>query len=79
MPKLPPAAAKSQAAAERRAARIALVPMEGLANYQAVLDSDVLWRYTTAEVALAAVEPVPSDSTRLVGDVSGFGDAEGVR
>lgn len=32
-----------------------------------------------AEVALAAVEPVPADSTRLVGDVSGFGDAEGVR
>jgi NAD(P)-dependent dehydrogenase (short-subunit alcohol dehydrogenase family) len=31
------------------------------------------------EVALAAVEPVPADSTRLVGDVSGFGDAEGVR
>jgi NAD(P)-dependent dehydrogenase (short-subunit alcohol dehydrogenase family) len=29
------------------------------------------------EVALAAVEPVPADSTRLVGDVSGFGDAEG--
>jgi len=31
------------------------------------------------EVALAAVEPVPADSTRLVGDVSGFGDAEGTR
>ena len=29
------------------------------------------------EVALAAVEPVPEDSTRLVGDVAGFGDAEG--
>lgn len=29
------------------------------------------------EVALAAVEPVPADSTRLVGDVAGFGDAEG--
>lgn len=31
-----------------------------------------------AEVALAAVEPVPADRTRLVGDVSGFGEAEGV-
>ncbi|MGB7686049.1 MAG: AAA family ATPase [Solirubrobacterales bacterium] len=37
---------------ELRAARIALLPMEGLSNYQAVLDSDALWRYTTAEVAL---------------------------
>jgi hypothetical protein len=37
---------------ELRAARIALLPMEGLANYKAVLDSDALWRYTTAEVAL---------------------------
>lgn len=37
---------------ELRAARIALLPMEGLSNYQAVLDSGVLWRYTTAEVAL---------------------------
>ena len=26
-----------------------------------------------AEVALAAVEPIPSDNTRLVGDVSSFG------
>jgi hypothetical protein len=26
-----------------------------------------------AEVALAAVEPVPADNTRLVGDVSSFG------
>ncbi|MEN0101953.1 MAG: short chain dehydrogenase, partial [Curtobacterium sp.] len=25
-----------------------------------------------AEVALAAVEPIPADNTRLVGDVSGF-------
>jgi len=31
------------------------------------------------EVALAAVEPVPDDSTRLVGDVSGFGAAEGAQ
>ncbi|MGC5075821.1 SDR family oxidoreductase [Agrococcus sp. DT81.2] len=31
------------------------------------------------EVALAAVEPVPADSTRLVGDVTGFGDAEGTQ
>lgn len=37
---------------ELRAARIALLSMEGLSNYQAVLDSDALWRYTTAEVAL---------------------------
>lgn len=37
---------------ELRAARIALLPMEGLANYKAVLDSDALWRYTTAEVAI---------------------------
>ena len=37
---------------ELRAARIALLSMEGLANYKAVLDSDALWRYTTAEVAL---------------------------
>lgn len=29
-----------------------------------------------AEVALAAVEPVPADNTRLVGDVSSFGAAE---
>ncbi|WP_017794294.1 SDR family oxidoreductase [Leucobacter salsicius] len=29
-----------------------------------------------AEVALAAVEPVPADHTRLVGDVSSFGAAE---
>ncbi|KAA6433654.1 SDR family NAD(P)-dependent oxidoreductase [Agrococcus sediminis] len=29
------------------------------------------------EVALAAVEPVPADSTRLVGDVSGFATDEG--
>lgn len=29
-----------------------------------------------AEVALAAVEPVPADHTRLVGDVSSFGTAE---
>ena len=29
------------------------------------------------EVALAAVEPVPADNTRLVGDVSGFGASEG--
>ncbi len=28
-----------------------------------------------AEVALAAVEPVPADHTRLVGDVSTFGGA----
>ena len=28
-----------------------------------------------AEIALAAVEPIPSDHTRLVGDVSGFGTA----
>ncbi|MFT6534919.1 MAG: hypothetical protein ACJAS7_000959, partial [Alpinimonas sp.] len=25
-----------------------------------------------AEIVLAAVEPVPADNTRLVGDVSGF-------
>ncbi len=31
-----------------------------------------------AEVARAAVDPVPADNTRLVGDVSGFGEAEGV-
>lgn len=37
---------------ELRAARIALLSMEGLSNYQVVLDSDALWRYTTAEVAL---------------------------
>lgn len=30
-----------------------------------------------AEVAAAAVEPVPEHRTRLVGDVSGFGEAEG--
>ena len=29
------------------------------------------------EVALAAVEPVPAANTRLVGDVEGFGAAEG--
>ena len=29
-----------------------------------------------AEVALAAVEPIPEDHTRLVGDTSGFGDTE---
>lgn len=28
-----------------------------------------------AEVAAAAVDPIPADHTRLVGDVSGFGDA----
>jgi hypothetical protein len=37
---------------ELRAARIALLPMEGVSNYKAVIDSDALWRYTTAEVAL---------------------------
>jgi hypothetical protein len=37
---------------ELRAARIALLPMEGVSNYQAVIESDALWRYTTAEVAL---------------------------
>lgn len=37
---------------ELRAARIALLPMDGIANYQAVLEADALWRYTTAEVAI---------------------------
>ena len=38
---------------ELHAARIALMPLEGLSNYKAVLDSDALWRYTTADVALS--------------------------
>ena len=29
--------------------------------------------HPVAEVALAAVEPVPDDNTRLVGDISSFG------
>ena len=53
---------------ELRAARIALLPMEGLANYQAVLDSDALWRYTTAQVALATDKFDRELLERVVGD-----------
>ena len=38
---------------ELRAARIALIPLLGVSNAKVILDSDVLWRFTTAEVALA--------------------------
>jgi putative AbiEii toxin of type IV toxin-antitoxin system len=38
---------------ELRAARIAMLPLQGISNAQAILETDVLWRYSTAEVALA--------------------------
>jgi hypothetical protein len=53
---------------ELRAARIALVPMEGLSNYQAVLDSDVLWRYTTAQVALTTDKFEPEILKNVLGN-----------
>lgn len=53
---------------ELRAARIALVPMEGLSNYQAVLDSDVLWRYTTAQVALTTDKFEPETLKNVLGN-----------
>ncbi len=37
---------------ELRAAGIEVVPMHGAAKWQAVVESDALWRFTTAEVAV---------------------------
>lgn len=53
---------------ELRAARIALIPMEGLSNYQAVVDSDVLWRYSTAQVALATDKFQSKALEKVLGD-----------
>jgi hypothetical protein len=39
-------------AAELRAAGIEVVPLHGTSKWQAVLDSDALWRFTTAKVAV---------------------------
>jgi hypothetical protein len=53
---------------ELRAARIAVVSMEGLSNYKVVLDSDVLWRYTTAEIALTTDKFDAAVLAQIVGD-----------
>jgi hypothetical protein len=53
---------------ELRAARIALLPLDGLSNYKAVLDSDALWRYTTAEVALSTDKFEPDLLREVIGD-----------
>lgn len=53
---------------ELRAARIAVVSMEGLSNYKVVLDSDVLWRYTTAEIALTTDKFDTGVLAQIVGD-----------
>jgi hypothetical protein len=37
---------------ELRSAGIEVVPLHGTSNWQAVLDSDALWRFTTAKVAV---------------------------
>ena len=37
---------------ELRAAGIEVVPLHGTSNWRAVLDSDALWRFTTAKVAV---------------------------
>jgi AAA domain, putative AbiEii toxin, Type IV TA system len=49
-------------------AHVAVVPMEGASQYAAVLDSQALWRYTSAKVAVATDKFTPERFTELMGD-----------
>jgi hypothetical protein len=53
---------------ELRDARIVVLALDGLSNYEAVLTSDALWRFTTASVALATDKFEPDLLKRVVGD-----------
>jgi hypothetical protein len=49
-------------------AHVAVVPMEGASQYTAVLDSQALWRYTSAKVAVATDKFTPERFNELMGD-----------
>jgi hypothetical protein len=49
-------------------AHVAVVPMEGASQYTAVLDSQALWRYTSAKVAVATDKFTPERFEELMGD-----------
>ena len=49
-------------------AHVAVVPMEGASQYTAVLDSQALWRYTSAKVAVATDKFTPERFAELMGD-----------
>ena len=49
-------------------AHIAVVPMEEASQYTAVLDSEALWRYTSAKVAVATDKFTPERFKQLMGN-----------
>lgn len=49
-------------------AHVAVFPMEGASQYTAVLDSQALWRYTSAKVAVATDKFTPERFNELMAD-----------